>query len=77
MDDEGIRLGGPDGRLRKYLYDKMTSIEVLLNRDGNYSLSWQYENKQIIRGISQEIEISQMKTLIESNSNLELKMREP
>lgn len=72
MDDEGIHLGGPDGRLRKYLYNKMSSIEVLPSQQGNGSLSWQYENKNIIRGISQEIDITKIKTLIENNSNLGL-----
>jgi hypothetical protein len=77
MDEEGISLGGPDGRLRKYSYSKMASIELLQNLRGDYSLSWEYEGKNIIRGISQEIEMSQIKTLIENNSNLELKIKEP
>jgi hypothetical protein len=77
IDNEGIRLGGTDGRIRKYLFQKITSIEVLPNHDGNYSLSWQYENKNIIRGISQEIDITKIKTLIENNSNLGLKIKQP
>jgi hypothetical protein len=77
MDEEGIRLGGPDGRIRKYLYAKMTSIELIPNPQGNYSLSWQYEGKEITRAISQEINIPEIKTLIENNSYKEVKMRQP
>jgi hypothetical protein len=77
IDEEGIRLGGSDGRLRKYLYGKMTSIELIPNSQGNYSLAWLYEDKKIIRDISQEMNISEIKTLIENNSYQEVKMRQP
>ncbi|MHB8880945.1 MAG: hypothetical protein ACYC69_05460 [Thermodesulfovibrionales bacterium] len=72
MDEEGIRLGGNDARLRKFLYRNMSYIELVPHSNGSYSLAWQYLGKEIIRGISQEIETSQIKTLIENNSKLKL-----
>lgn len=71
MDEVGIRV---DSRLRKCLYTKMTSIELVPNLLGGYSLSWNYEGKDIIRGINQEIKIAQIKELIENNSNMKVKI---
>ena len=78
IDDEGIRLQGPeDNLLKKYYYEKISSMEIVPNSHSNYSLSWHYEGKNMIRGISQKIDITRLKTIIENNSNLELKIRQP
>lgn len=78
VDDEGIRLEGPEDNLfKKYYHNKIASIELVTDGHNNYSLSWHYEGKNIIRGISQEISITRLKMIIEGNSNLELRIREP
>ncbi len=73
MDENGIR---PDASLLKHQYGKITSIEIIINLLGGYSLVWNYEGKEIIRGISKEIEIAQVKTLIEKSSQLELRIKQ-
>jgi len=78
VDDEGISLQGPeDNSFKKYNYDKITSIELVSDGHSNYSLSWHYEGKNIIRGLSQEVDITKLKTITENNSNLKLEMRQP
>lgn len=73
MDEKGIRL---DSSLRKYRYGNIDSIELIPNSLGGYSLTWNYEGKGISRGISQEIEIAEIRGLIEKNSNLQLTINE-
>ena len=55
----------------------MSAIEMASTRQGDILLQWYYEGKQIIRGISKEINIAELKSLIEKNARQTVKTTGP
>lgn len=69
---DGIRVFEPGDNVQKYYYNKMSELKLLSSLQGDACLSWVYEGKEFLRGISREVDLHEIESAITLNSHHKL-----